>query len=343
MLLRRLSILAAALACLGGPPAIGPARADTLDEVRAGNAAFGEGRYEAAVGSYTRAILAGDLEPEALAVTFNNRGVAYSELGDYDRAIQDYNQALTLRPEDKTSIKNLRIGHSRRAASYANLGEHDQALADYAKAIELDPGHAPTYVRRAQLRLDRGDAGAALADLGRARELDPSNREAGQLLARAEAAVAAERPPEDATTADAGATASVGAAGSPAEGGQGWSPSPAAGPPQDAAAKTAALAAPEVPAAPTSPEGGLPPAAEGGAPRPLPPVTVAEREPQPFRTVQAVNYREGPGNDYPRSGTLAGGTTITVVGESGGWLKFRLRSGKEGFVYRRWLEPAPPG
>ena len=30
-------------------------------------------------------------------------GVAYGELGDYDRAIQDYNQALTLRPGDRTS------------------------------------------------------------------------------------------------------------------------------------------------------------------------------------------------------------------------------------------------
>ena len=86
-----------------------------------------------------RAILAGDLDPEALAITFNNRGVAYSELGDFDRAISDYGQALALTPGDATAIQNLRIAHIRRAAAAARLGERDAALADYDRAIELDP------------------------------------------------------------------------------------------------------------------------------------------------------------------------------------------------------------
>ena len=188
--MQRLLILVGILAAL----AAAPARADSLAEVRAGNAAFAEGRYEPAIEAYTRAILAGDLEPEALAVTFNNRGVAYGELGDYDRAIQDYNQALTLRPGDTTSIKNLRIGHARRGSAHANLGEQDQALADYSKAIELEPQHAPTYVRRGQLRLERNEPELAVADLRKAQELDPANREAAELLARAEASVAAATP-----------------------------------------------------------------------------------------------------------------------------------------------------
>ena len=104
-------------------PSVSPAawarawrHADSVGDVRTGNAAFGDGRYEAAVEAFSRAILAGDLEPEALAITFNNRGVAYSELGDYDRAIADYRQALTLVPGDPTAIKNLRIAYIRRAA-----------------------------------------------------------------------------------------------------------------------------------------------------------------------------------------------------------------------------------
>ena len=314
--MHRLLVLLGILTAL----AAGPARADSLAEVRAGNAAFAEGRYEPAIEAYTRAILAGDLEPEALAVTFNNRGVAYGELGDYDRAIQDYGQALSLRPGDRTSIKNLRIGHTRRASAHANLGEHEQALADYARAIELEPQHAPTYIRRGQLHLERDELELAVADFRKAQQLDPANREAAELLARVETSLAAART-ETGPGAEETRTGSIGVP-APAE------VLPSAELPPVAAATPAATA----PAA--GPE-------TGAAAPPRPPVRVTASEPRRFRTVQPVNYREGPGNDYPRAGTLDGGTEINVVGESQGWLQIRLRNGKEGFVYGRFLEPLP--
>src|SRR5205085_1542752 len=61
-LMRRLMILLGTLAAL----VAGPALADTLAEVKAGNAAFAEGRYEAAVEAFSKAILAGDLDPDSL-------------------------------------------------------------------------------------------------------------------------------------------------------------------------------------------------------------------------------------------------------------------------------------
>ncbi|MFZ1427209.1 MAG: tetratricopeptide repeat protein [Geminicoccaceae bacterium] len=189
---RRTPLLAAtALSLL---VAAGAVRADSLGEVHTGNAAFGEGQYEAAIDAFTRAILAGDLGPDALAITFNNRGVAYSELGDYDHAIQDYGQALALTPGDKTATKNLRIAHIRRATAEARLGEQDLALADYGKAIELDPNHPLAYMRRGQLQLDRGDAAAAVSDLAHAQQLDPGNGDIASLLAVAQRAAAAPTP-----------------------------------------------------------------------------------------------------------------------------------------------------
>jgi uncharacterized protein YgiM (DUF1202 family) len=53
--------------------------------------------------------------------------------------------------------------------------------------------------------------------------------------------------------------------------------------------------------------------------------------------------REGPSNDYPRVGFLVADTVVSVVGEKGNWMLVRLRSGKRGFVYRRFLEEAAPG
>ena len=97
-----------------------------MGDVRTGNAAFGEGRYERRSRPSAGRSWPATSSPEALAITFNNRGVAYSELGDYDRAIKDYGQALTLVPGDPTAIKNLRIAYIRRGGgAQARLGDQD--------------------------------------------------------------------------------------------------------------------------------------------------------------------------------------------------------------------------
>jgi uncharacterized protein YraI len=57
----------------------------------------------------------------------------------------------------------------------------------------------------------------------------------------------------------------------------------------------------------------------------------------------AVNFRAGPGNEFPRVGTLAEGTSVRVVGESKGWLQIRLRSGGQGYVYKKWLQAEGSG
>jgi uncharacterized protein YgiM (DUF1202 family) len=68
---------------------------------------------------------------------------------------------------------------------------------------------------------------------------------------------------------------------------------------------------------------------------------VNELPEQLYRTTTSVKYRTGPGNEAPQAGSLDAGTVVAVVGESRGWMKFRLKSGKEGFVYKKWLEPVP--
>jgi tetratricopeptide (TPR) repeat protein len=301
------------------------AAADSLGDVRAGNAAFGDGRYEIAVDAYTRAILAGDLDPEALAVAFNNRGVAFSELGDYDRAIQDYGKTLELKSGDKTALKNLRIAHTRRAGAGANLGDQAAALADYAKAIELDPEHPLAYLRRGQLLLNRGETAAAVEDLQRAQALDPANRDVAALLDEANraSAAAAASPP-----AEAGAPTET-AAAAPTE----------VPPPAPQAEPRATEATPALPAAPAT----TPPASATAAVEPTAgpsrlPAAPGDGEGRPYRVLADVNLREGPGNDFPRSGSLARGTTVLVTGEKKGWLQIRLRNGGTGFVYKKWLE-----
>jgi tetratricopeptide (TPR) repeat protein len=291
-----------------------PAAAAGLDEVQAGNAAFTTGQFQIAVDAYTRGIQAGDLDADALAIAFNNRGVAYGELGDFDRAIRDYGEALRLRPEDKTSIKNLRIAHVRRGGAAAGRGDMDRALAEYSQAIQVDPDHPLGYLRRGQLLLTRGDTEGALSDLAVAERLDPSNEDVALLLDQAQKADVSPAPPV----------------------------APAAAPPPSAITTTppavAAVPPPSPPAAP-EPSETVEPAAGPADPTPAVPPTPSAGI-RAARSIADVNVRSGPGNAFPASGTLARGTEVEVLDERLGWLKVRLPNGQEGYVYRKWLAAA---
>jgi tetratricopeptide (TPR) repeat protein len=295
-----------------------------LDEVQAGNDAFSAGRYEAAVEAFTRGILAGDLEPEALAIAFNNRGVAYGELGDFDRAVADYGKALELQPQDPTAIKNLRIAHIRRGGTAANLGETETALAEYGHAIELDPTHPMALIRRGQLRLNSGDAAGALSDLEAARQLAPDDRNVAALIEQAAQAVAASATPEPLPEPSPATTATAAV------------PAPESAPSPGPATFPIPAAPPE--AAPPEPSAGPPPVATAIPAEPASDEAVG----RPFRAVADVNVRSGPGNSYAPSGTLARGTDVQVLGEELGWMRIRLTDGREGFVYRKWLAAVAP-
>ena len=77
----------------------GSALADGLDNARVGRAALSEAGYDLAIHLFTGAIRSGELSLEDLAHAFYNRGVAYGETAEYDRALQDYTTAIGLAPD----------------------------------------------------------------------------------------------------------------------------------------------------------------------------------------------------------------------------------------------------
>jgi Flp pilus assembly protein TadD len=70
-------------------------------------------------------------------LAYNNRGIAYADKRDYDRAIADYNQAIRLNPNSSA--------YNNRGAAYYNKGNKTQAWADYNKALELDPNNTTAW------------------------------------------------------------------------------------------------------------------------------------------------------------------------------------------------------
>jgi len=116
---------------------------------------------EATIELYSRAIA---LDPD-FSTAYNNRGLAYYDKGDYDRAIADYDQAIQLEPDATTYYS--------RGLAYYYKGDYDRAIADYDQAIKLKPDYAIAYRSRGRAYRKKGDYDRAIADLNQAIALAP--------------------------------------------------------------------------------------------------------------------------------------------------------------------------
>lgn len=75
------------------------------------------------------------------ANAYNNRGLAYYELRQYQKAISDFNQAIKLDREYAAAYNN-------RGNSYYELSEYQLALRDFNQSLKLKPNYAKAYLNR---------------------------------------------------------------------------------------------------------------------------------------------------------------------------------------------------
>jgi len=105
-------------------------------------------------------------EPRRILSAYLNRGVAFGDRREFDRAIADF---TTLLSYDTRSVD----AYLNRGMAHVAMAEYDKALADYDAAIAVKPEFADAYTNRGSVFLRKKDFDRAIADYDRAIALRP--------------------------------------------------------------------------------------------------------------------------------------------------------------------------
>ena len=154
---------------------------------------------------------------------YNGRGIAKSYVGDYAGATKDFDETINLKPKFSN-------GYFSRGTLRSLSKDYKGAVKDFDEAIRLDPKVATAYLSRGTVRLLQSDYVSAMTDFDQAILLDPlqaadaypiksiilscspeeSQRNAGEAMNLADAALATKSSDGNAEHAKACATALTG-------------------------------------------------------------------------------------------------------------------------------------
>jgi tetratricopeptide (TPR) repeat protein len=99
---------------------------------------------------------------------FVDRGCAHLAAGNLKFAIEDFDSAIAADPKSS-------MAYSNRAAAYSNMGDIQRALEDYGRAIDRDPKYPNSYSNRAFAYYKLGEYEKGIADCNTALKLRPNH------------------------------------------------------------------------------------------------------------------------------------------------------------------------
>lgn len=105
---------------------------------------------------------------ETYNFAYNNRGIAYLELNENEKAESDFTRSIQLRPKNPVPYNN-------RGTLYRNLDRREDAAADFTRVIELDPLYFNAYDNRGSLFYYEGQLQKAISDYTRSLEIEPDS------------------------------------------------------------------------------------------------------------------------------------------------------------------------
>ncbi|MBI1384520.1 MAG: tetratricopeptide repeat protein [Rhizobiales bacterium] len=160
-----LGVAVSAFLVLGAEGAIAASK-DATANAREASLLMARKDFGAAIKVLDLALGDSELESERRALLLSDRGVAHWRLGQAAAAIKDFNEAITLFPENAAFYNN------RGNVLYA-IGMMDEALKDFDRALLLAPRSAATFSNRAAVRLALGQTDEGIADFSRAIAASP--------------------------------------------------------------------------------------------------------------------------------------------------------------------------
>ena len=193
------AVLAMLIAALGARGAFADP-GSAVDDYGAARAAFAHGDDLGAIRLYTRTLARPNVRGVNRGLVYFDRALAFERRKNYAAMIADMEQAVALRPQDRSMYLGLGLGYQRageplravdvynrglaaaapsaallnaRGSAYHDAGDDDRARADFERAIALDPSFRFAYRNLGSLEFRQLHYDAALADFNRLVALEP--------------------------------------------------------------------------------------------------------------------------------------------------------------------------
>ena len=179
--MRRFGLVALVMSAM--VPAIGHAASAGIEASNNCYDQFRSGNMNAAINYCTAAIESGDLDSDELVGALINRGVAFRNIREFQRAVVDYTAALKLAPNDAMIYAN-------RANARREMSELKNALSDANRAIKLDGERAASFYTRGAVLEAAGQLDNARKDYAMAATLEPDNKDYSNSVSLVEARLA---------------------------------------------------------------------------------------------------------------------------------------------------------
>lgn len=125
---------------------------------------------------------------DELSAVYQQRAYAAANDQRYGDAINDYNEALKLTPQQAARI------HEVRAAVEMKIQDYDKALADYSELIKQKPDEIKYLTYRAYIYELKNDLQNSMADNEKILKLDANNQDAKTRKQRLEQKIAERTP-----------------------------------------------------------------------------------------------------------------------------------------------------